>query len=149
MEDRAEAILKKARTVAIVGLSPDPFRPSYAIAEYLKRHGYRVIPVNPSVEEILGECSYPSLRAIPEAVDVVDIFRRPEDIPGVVEEAIAIGAKAVWMPEGISHEGAAARARACGILVVMDRCMKKELERLRRAGRLSPEPSPSSHRVAS
>jgi len=135
-QDDALAILKDARTVAVVGLSPDPSRPSHVVASYLKRQGYRVIPVNPTVSEVLGERSYPDLRSVPEPVDVVDVFRRPEHVPAIVEEAIAIGAKAVWLQEGVVHEEAAQRARQAGLRVVMDRCMLKEHQRYRMAGRL-------------
>ncbi|MBI4277908.1 MAG: CoA-binding protein [Armatimonadetes bacterium] len=130
------------RTVAIVGLSPDPQRPSHIVAAYLRGHGYRIIPVNPTVAEVHGERSYPNLRVVPEPVDIVVIFRRPEHVPGIVDAAIAIGARAVWMQEGVRHEQAAARARNAGLIVVMGRCIKKERERLRRAGRLSLNPLP-------
>ncbi|HJW88871.1 MAG TPA: CoA-binding protein [Dehalococcoidia bacterium] len=128
--EEIEGILKEARAVAVVGLSPKPDRPSYVVARYLQAQGYRIIPVNPNTQEILGEKAYPSLLSIPEKVDIVDIFRRPEEVPPVVEEAIRIGAKVVWMQEGIVHEGAAQRAREAGLKVVMDRCMKKEHQRL-------------------
>ncbi len=114
-------ILNSSRVVAVVGLSPNPDRPSYSVATYLKEHGYKVIPVNPNVKEILGEVSYPYLSSVPEPVDVVDIFRRSEEVPPIVEEAIKIKAKAVWMQEGIINEPAAARAREAGLLVIMDR----------------------------
>ncbi len=123
-------ILRESRTIAVVGLSPKWHRPSYFAAKYLLDHGYRVIPVNPGHGEILGQRCYPSLTAIPEPVDVVDIFRRPRDVPPQVDEAIAIGARVVWMQIGIVHEEAAARARAAGLEVVMDRCMKIEYARL-------------------
>jgi len=136
MEDEALAILKSARTVAVVGLSADPSRPSHMVASYLKRQGYRIIPVNPNATEVLGEKSYPDLRSVPERIDVVDVFRRPEHVPGVVEEAIAVGAKALWLQEGVVHPEAAERARQAGLRVVMDRCMLKEHQRLRAAGML-------------
>lgn len=125
-----EEVLKSCRVVAIVGLSPKPDRASYRVGDYLKEHGYKVIPVNPMEKEILGEVSYPDLKSIPETVDVVDIFRRPEDVPPIVEEAIKIGAKVVWMQEGIVNESAAKRAEEAGLKAVMDRCMKKEHQRL-------------------
>lgn len=125
-----EEILKSSRVVAIVGLSAKPDRPSFRVANYLKEHGYKIIPVNPMEKEILGEVCYPDLSSIPEKVDVVDIFRRPEDIPPIVEEAIKIGAKVVWMQEGIVNEAAAKRAGEAGLKVVMDRCMKKEHQKL-------------------
>jgi len=119
-------ILNSCRVVAIVGLSPQSDRPSYIAASYLKENGYKIIPVNPQAREILREVSYPDISSIPETVDVVDIFRRSEEVPAIVTEAIKIGAKVVWMQEGIINEPAAARARAAGLLVVMDKCMRKE-----------------------
>ena len=136
MEDDALAILRSARTVAVVGLSPDPSRPSHGVASYLKRQGYRIIPVNPNATEVLGEKSYPDLRSVPVPIDVVDVFRRSEHVPEVVEQAIAVGAKAVWMQEGVIHPQAAQRARQAGLRVVMDRCMLKEHQRHRTAGLL-------------
>lgn len=124
-------ILNTSRVVAVVGLSPNPDRPSYRVASYLKEQGYKIIPVNPTTGEILGEVSYPDLSSIPETVDVVDIFRRSEEVPAIVEDAIKIGAKVVWMQEGIINEEAATRAREAGLLVVMDRCMLKEHQKLR------------------
>jgi predicted CoA-binding protein len=131
-----EPIFRQTRTIAVVGLSPNPDRPSHGVAAYLQAAGYRIIPVNPTVDSVLGERSYASLSDVPEPVDVVDIFRRPEDVPPVVEQAIRIGAKVVWMQEGVVNEAAAAAARAAGLTVVMDRCMLKEHRRLRAAGRL-------------
>jgi uncharacterized protein len=125
-DEEIRQILTDARTVAVVGLSGDPGRASYRVAAYLKENGYRIIPVNPGVEEALGEKAYPSLRDIPGPVDVVDIFRRPEFIPEIVDEAIRAGAKAIWMQEGLAHNGAAERARAAGLKVVMSKCMMKE-----------------------
>jgi len=125
-----EKILKKYRTVAVVGLSPAPSRPSQQVASYLMSHGYKIIPVNPRAQEILEQTSYPELSSIPEAVEVVDIFRRSEEVMPIVAEAIRIGAKAVWMQEGIVNEEAAAKARKAGLLVVMDKCMRKEHMRL-------------------
>ncbi|MBU2608124.1 MAG: CoA-binding protein [Chloroflexi bacterium] len=121
-----EEILKSSRVVAIVGLSSKPDRPSYRVGNYLKGKGFKVIPVNPAEKEVVGETSYPDLRSIPERVDVVDIFRRSEDVSPIVEDAIKIGAKAVWMQEGVVNEGAAARAKEAGLKVVMDHCMRKE-----------------------
>jgi len=123
-------LLGSARTIAVVGLSNKRYRPSHGVAEYLQRAGYRVIPVNPGETEILGEKCYPDLASIPEPVDIVDIFRRPEFVPEVVEAAIRIGARAVWMQEGVIHEEAARRAEAAGLAVVMDRCILKEHRRL-------------------
>ncbi len=126
-----EKILKTYRKVAVVGLSPKPDRPSHQVASYLKEQGYRIIPVNTYAKEILGETCYPHLSSIPEPVDVVDIFRRPEAVLPIVEEAIKIGAKAVWMQEGVINEEAASLAKGAGLLVVMDRCMLKEHRKLR------------------
>lgn len=123
-------ILKSCRVVAVVGLSSNPERPSYRVASYLKQQGYRVIPVNPRENAVLDEAVYPDLYSIPVPVDAVDVFRRPEDVPAIVEQAIKIGAKAVWMQEGIVHEAAAAQAREAGLLVVMDKCMRKEHQKL-------------------
>lgn len=128
-----DGILAKARTIAVVGLSDKPSRDSHRVAAYLRLHGYRVIPVNPAVREILGEVSYPDLASIPAeiAVDIVDVFRKPEFVPAVVEAAIARGARVVWFQLGIVHNAAADRARAAGIAVVMDRCIKVEHARWR------------------
>ncbi|HUV53202.1 MAG TPA: CoA-binding protein [Dehalococcoidia bacterium] len=130
-----DRVLTQYRTVAIVGVSPDPQRPSYRVANFLKNEGYRIIPVTPKGGEILGEKVYPNLSSIPVPVEVVDIFRRSEEIPLVVEEAIAIGAKAVWMQEELINEEAAERARKAGLTVIMDHCMRKEL--LKKLGRES------------
>ena len=119
-------ILERYRRVAMVGLSSNPFRPSHFAALYLLAEGYDIIPVNPREKTVLGKQSYPSLSAIPGGAEVVDIFREPAAVPALVEEAIAIGAKVVWMQLGVIHEEAAARARAAGLEVVMDRCMKIE-----------------------
>ena len=119
-------ILEKSKVIAVVGLSPKPERDSHEVAKYLQGQGYRIVPVNPRADTILGEKSYPDLASIPEEVDVVDIFRRSDDVPPVVDQAIAIGAKAVWMQLGIVNEGAAAKAREAGLGVVMDRCMLVE-----------------------
>lgn len=123
-------LLKTSRTIAVVGLSSKRFRPSYGVAEYMQRNGYRIIPVNPFVQAVLGEKCYPDLDSIPERVDIVDIFRRAEFVPEIVEAAIRIGARAVWMQEGVVHEEAAARARAAGLEVVMDRCILKDHRRM-------------------
>jgi predicted CoA-binding protein len=116
----ADDIIRDSHTVAIVGLSSNPARDSHSVASYLLSRGYRVIPVNPREEEVLGQRAYPSLASVPEKIDVVDIFRRPEEVPAIVEDAIKAGARAVWMQEGIVHEGAASRAREAGLDVVMD-----------------------------
>ncbi len=128
--NRMDEILRRSRTIAVVGLSSRRFRPSYGVAEYMKRAGYRIIPVNPAEKEILGEACYPDLDSVPEPVDIVDIFRRPEFVPDIVEAAIRKGARAIWMQEGVYHEEAARRAEAAGIAVVMDRCILKDHRRL-------------------
>jgi predicted CoA-binding protein len=127
---RISEILHSARTIAVVGLSGKRYRPSYGVAEYLKRAGYRIIPVNPEETEVLGEKCYPDLDSVPEPIDVVDIFRRSEFVPEIVEAAIRKGAKAIWMQEGVVHEEAARRAEAAGIAVLMDRCILKDHRRL-------------------
>jgi predicted CoA-binding protein len=119
-------ILRESHTVAVVGISPKPERPSFDVASYLKDQGYKIIPVNPKLSDVLGEKAWPDLVSIPDAIDVVDIFRRSEDVGPVVDDAIAKGAKVVWMQLGIVNEEAAAKARAAGIEVIMDRCMKHE-----------------------
>lgn len=120
-------MLTKYKNIAVVGLSPDPSKPSHGVAAYLKRAGYRIIPVNPSCQQdILGEQCYPTLADIPDQVDIVDVFRRSEYLPEIVDQAIAKGAKVVWMQEGVINEAAAAKAEAAGLEVVMDRCLLKE-----------------------
>jgi uncharacterized protein len=121
-----EDILKTSHVVAIVGLSSNPERPSCRVGSYLQKNGYKVIPVNPNEKSILNEVVYPNLSSIPEKVDVVDIFRRSEDVGPIVEEAIKIGAKVVWMQEGVINEAAAEKARNAGLKVVMDECMRKQ-----------------------
>jgi predicted CoA-binding protein len=123
--DVAERILSSARTIAVVGLSANPRRPSHGVARYLQRVGYRIIPVNPNLDEVLGERAYASLREIPQPVDVVDVFRRSEFVGPIVDDAIAIKASAVWLQDGVVDEDAAARARASGLDVVMDDCMMR------------------------
>ena len=123
-------ILRQTKTIAVVGLSGNWWRPSFFAAKYLQEHGYRIVPVNPQYPEILGEKSYASLRDIPFKVDVVDCFRKSEEIPALAEEAIAIGAKILWLQLGVINHDAAARASAAGLEVVMDRCMKIEHGRL-------------------
>ena len=133
MEDaEIKDTLRHCKSVAMVGISPKEDRPSYIVAAYLRSKGYRIIPVRPDGEEILGEKVYHSLIEIPKEIelDVVDIFRKSEDVPPVVEEAIQRGAKVVWMQEGIIHKEAATKAGKAGLKVVMDRCMKKEHQRL-------------------
>jgi predicted CoA-binding protein len=127
---RIAEILRDAHTIAVVGLSGKRYRPSYGVAEYMKRAGYRIIPVNPQENEVLGEKSYPDLDSVPEPVDIVDIFRRSEHVPEIVEAAIRKGAKVVWMQEGVIHEPAARRAEEAGLTVVMDRCILKDHRRV-------------------
>ncbi len=124
--DPACEILKSSRVIAVVGLSSKRHRPSYGVAEYLQSVGYRIIPVNPSETEILSEKCYARLEDIPERVDIVDIFRRSEFVPEIVESAIRIGARGVWMQEGVSHPEAAQRARAAGLFAAMNSCILKE-----------------------
>jgi uncharacterized protein len=124
------SVLRSARTIAVIGLSSKRYRPSHGVAEYMQSAGYRIIPVNPFETEVLGEQAYPELDRVPGTVDIVDIFRRSEFVPEIVEAAIRIGARAIWMQEGVVHEEAAAKARAAGLEVVMDRCILKEHRRL-------------------
>ena len=119
-------LLKSARVIAVVGLSSNPLRPSYGVSEYMKNAGYKIIPVNPNEREVLGERAVARLEDIRDRVDIVDVFRRSEFVPEVAESAIAIGAKALWLQEGVIHEAAAKRARDAGLFVVMDRCILKE-----------------------
>ena len=123
-------ILTRNRVIAVVGLSADWYRPSYFAAKYMQEHGYRVIPVNPKYEAILGQKCYRSLRDIPEAVDIVDVFRKTQDVPPIAEDAISIGAKVLWQQLGVKNEAAAAKARAAGLDAVLDRCVKIEHGRL-------------------
>jgi len=134
--DDIEKIIRESKNIAVVGISNKLGRPSLTVASYLKGQGYRIIPVNPTIQDVNGEKCYPDLTSIPEKVDVVDIFRKPADVLPVVEEAVRIGAKVVWMQEGIVNEEAARRARDAGLLVVMDKCMLKEHSRLKREGKI-------------
>lgn len=129
--DEIQDILTTCHTIAVVGLSSKRHRPSYGVSEYMKKAGYQIIPVNPTEQEVLGEKAYARLEDVPEPVDLVNIFRRSEYVPEIVETAIRIGAKAVWMQEGVVHPQAAERARAAGLKVVMDRCLLKEHRKLR------------------
>lgn len=119
-------LLKRSRVIAVVGLSSSPLRPSHGVSAYMQTHGYRIIPVNPQIEEALGEKSCPSLEQVPERIDIVNIFRRPEFVEGIVDQAIRLKVPAIWMQEGVVHEPAAEKARKAGIFVVMDRCILKE-----------------------
>ena len=123
-------VLRESRTIAVVGLSADWFRPSYFAAKYMQEHGYRIIPVNPKYAEILGEKCYPDLASIPEPVDMVDVFRKSADALPIAEQAIAIGAKSLWLQIGVINEEAKQKAEAAGLTVVMDRCVKIEHARL-------------------
>jgi len=127
-----QRILDECRTIAVVGLSSDPYRPSNSVSAYMKRNGYRVIPVNPNETSIFDEKAYPDLLAVPEKIDLVDVFRRPDEAGKAVDQAIAVGAKAVWLQEGVIDSAAAQRALDAGLLVVMDRCWLKEHIRARR-----------------
>lgn len=123
-------MLRDGKTIAVVGLSSKRLRPSHGVSAYMQQHGYRIIPVNPEETEVLGEKAYASLRDIPEKVDIVNVFRRPDAVPGVVDDAIAIGAPYLWLQEDVIHEQAAQKAREAGLKVVMDRCIFKEHRRL-------------------
>jgi predicted CoA-binding protein len=130
--DAITEILRSSRNIAVVGLSPRRQRPSYGVAEYLQGAGYRIFPVNPDMTEVLGERSYARLEDIPERIDIVDIFRRSEFVPEIVESSIALGARAIWMQEGVVNPEAAERARRAGLFVAMDSCILKEhMKRLR------------------
>jgi predicted CoA-binding protein len=129
-----ERILEECRTIAVVGLSSNPWRPSNNVAGYMREQGYKVIPVNPKEELVLGEKSYPSLADVPDEIDLVDVFRRSEEAGAVVNEAIRLGAKAIWLQEGVIDTAAAERARVAGLLVVMNRCWLKEHMRIKRRG---------------
>jgi predicted CoA-binding protein len=124
-DDVIERILRDSRVIAVVGLSPDPRRPSHGVARYLQRVGYRIIPVNPLVEEALGEQAFPALLEVPEHIDLVDVFRRSEYVASIVDDAIAVGANAVWLQDGVRDEASAARARQAGLDVVMDDCIMR------------------------
>ncbi len=133
MDDRTiREVLEEAQVIAVVGLSPNPARPSHRVAAYLKEQGYRIIPVRPNVKEVLGERAYPSLEEIPPEirVDVVDVFRRPEEVLPIAEAAVALGAKVLWLQEGVVNPQAAEKAQSAGLKVIMDRCMLKEHRRL-------------------
>jgi len=128
--DEIAAMLRSTKIIAIVGLSPKPERPSFSVSSYMKDQGYTIIPVNPGQKEILGEKAYASLKEIPGPVDMVTIFREPAAVPEIVDQAIAIGAKIIWMQEGIVHNASAEKARAAGLKVVMNKCLFKEHSRL-------------------
>ncbi len=127
--DEIGELLKRTRTIAVVGLSDSPLRPSYGVSAYMQSHGYRIIPVNPEIKGALGEKAVASLAEVSEKIDIVDVFRRSEFVPDVIDEAIRLKVPAIWLQEGVIHEQAAEKARKAGILVVMDRCILKEHRR--------------------
>jgi uncharacterized protein len=129
-DQQLSELLRKSRVIAVVGLSSKKWRASFGVSEFLQSVGYRIIPVNPRETEVLGEKSYARLEDIPEKPDIVDVFRRSEAVPEIVDAAIAVGAKSVWMQEGVAHEAAAEKAREAGLLVVQDRCILREHHRL-------------------
>lgn len=124
--DEIKELFERAKTIAVVGLSSSPLRPSHGVSAYMQSHGYRIIPVNPQIRGALGEKAYPSLSQVPEKIDIVNIFRRPEFVEEIVDEAIALKVPAIWMQEDVVNERAAQKARNAGIFVVMDRCILKE-----------------------
>jgi predicted CoA-binding protein len=124
--DQIGELLKQSRTIAVVGLSDSPLRPSYGVSAYMQSQGYRIIPVNPAIQGALGEKAVASLAEAPEKIDIVDVFRRPEFVPDIVDEAIRLKVPAIWLQEGVVHEEAAEKARQAGIFVVMDLCILKE-----------------------
>ena len=124
--DPIAELLRTAKTIAVVGLSDNPSKPSFGVSEYMQSRGYKIIPVNPQAAEVLGEKSYASLLDIPETIDIVDVFRRPEAVPEIVDQAIQLKVPAIWLQETVVHEAAAEKARQAGIFVVMDKCILKE-----------------------
>ncbi len=135
-KSEVEMQLRETKAIAVVGMSPRPDRPSHYVAKYLMEQGYRIIPVNPAVDQVLGMKSYPDLVSIPGTIDMVDIFRRSSQVPPIVDDAIAAGARFIWMQDGVIHEDAAAKARASGISVVMDNCALREHSRIYGTGGL-------------
>jgi predicted CoA-binding protein len=129
-DQQLKELLQKAHTIAVVGLSSSRIRASYGVSQYMQSAGYRIIPVNPNEQEVLGEKSYPRLEDVPEKIDVVDVFRRSEFVPEIVDAAIRVGARAIWMQEGVVNETGAQRARDAGLFVVMDACILREHRRL-------------------
>lgn len=123
-------LLRETKTIAVVGLSSNPMRPSFGVSRFLQRQGYRIIPVNPNETEVLGERAYPSVKEVPEKVDIINIFRRPARVPEVIDDALAKGARCIWMQEGVVNHEAARKAEEAGMSVVMDRCILKEMARL-------------------
>ncbi|MBI4457738.1 CoA-binding protein [Candidatus Uhrbacteria bacterium] len=131
-DEKIREIFAQTKTIASVGLSSNPARPSFGVCKYLQSKGYRIIPVNPNETEVLGEKSYPDLKSVPEKIDLVQIFRKPEFVPAIVDDAIAVGAKVVWMQDGAGNPDAAARAEAAGTVAVVDDCMMRQHRRLYR-----------------
>jgi predicted CoA-binding protein len=127
--ERITELLQEAKTIAVVGLTDSPIRPSYGVSGYMQSQGYRIIPVNPHITESLGEKAYATLLDVPDKIEIVNIFRRPDAVPDVVDQAIQVKPRAIWMQEGVVHEAAAQKARDAGIFVVMDRCILKEHRR--------------------
>jgi|SRR5690348_6197202 len=126
VSDEIGELLARVKTIAVVGLSSDPMRPSFGVSQYMQRKGYRIVPVNPNESSVLGEKAYSSLSEVPEKIDLVDVFRRPEFVPEIVDEAIRLKLPALWLQEGVIHLAAAKRAQEAGLTVVMDRCILKE-----------------------
>jgi hypothetical protein len=124
--DPVTELLKSAKTIAVVGLSCNPLRPSHGVSAYMQSQGYRIIPVNPRIDSCLGEKAYASLLEVPEKIDIVNIFRRPEFVEEIVDQAVQLKVPAIWMQENVVHEGAAKKARKAGLFVVMDRCILKD-----------------------
>lgn len=133
-DEQMKQILKNAKTIAVIGLANSALRPSYGVAGYMQQHGYRIIPVNPMIEESLGETSYKSLHDIPKdiKIDIVDVFRRPDAVPGIVDQVIELNLPVLWLQETVVHEQAAEKASKAGVSVIMDRCILKEHRRLMR-----------------
>ena len=129
-DEQIRELLRSTKTIAVVGMSSNPMRPSFGVSRFLQRQGFRVIPVNPNEREVLGERAYRSVKDVPDAIDIVNVFRRPARVPEVVEDALAKGARCIWMQEGVVNHEAAKKAEAAGLPVVMDRCILKELARL-------------------
>ena len=129
-DDALRTLLQMVKTIAVVGLSPQPARPSYRVAQAMQRYGYRIVPVRPLIDEVLGEKAYASRADIPFAIDLVDVFRAAEHVPGIVEQCLALNLPAIWIQEGIVHEAAAQQAQAGGMTVLMDRCILKDYVRL-------------------
>ena len=124
--DEIRELLVNIKTIAVVGLSSNPMRPSFGVSQYMLRHGYRIIPVNPNEQMVLGQKAYASLTEVPEKIDLVDVFRRPEFVPEIIDELIRLNIPAVWLQEGVVHQSAAEKARDAGVIVVMDKCILKE-----------------------